>query len=58
MPSMPGSGTWVPLVVLVPPVLDPVLDEELELEDDEEEVEVDELVLLELEVLPVQFFLQ
>jgi hypothetical protein len=47
MPSMPGSGTWVPLVV------PPVLDDEVEVD-----VEVLELVLDELEVLPPQFFLQ
>ena len=62
MPSMPGSGTWVPLVVLVPPVLDEVeveleVDDEV-LVDDEVELEVEDEVLLELEVLPVQFFLQ
>lgn len=45
MPSMPGSGTWVPLVVLVPPEVEEVLVEVL--------VEVDEL-----DVLPVQLFLQ
>ena len=52
MPSMPGSGTWVPLVVLVVP---PVLDVEVEVEVDED---VLELVLDELDVLPPQFFLQ
>jgi hypothetical protein len=47
MPSMPGSGTWVPLDVLVEP---PVL---VEVDDDEElEVLDDELVL------PVQNHLQ
>ena len=49
MPSMPGSGTWVPLVVLVVP---PVLDVEVEV------LLVDDVVLDELEVLPPQFFLQ
>lgn len=61
MPSMPGSGTWVPLVVLVPPLVDEVLEVEDDVEDEVDELvedEVDELVLVELEVLPVQFFLQ
>jgi hypothetical protein len=54
MPSMPGSGTCTPLVVLVVP---PVLEVEVLVEDEVLEL-VEELVLDEVEVLPVQFFLQ
>ena len=53
MPSMPGSGTCVPLVVLVPPEVDEEVLVEVEVEV---EVEVDDEV--ELDVLPVQFVLQ
>lgn len=54
MPSMPGSGTWVPLDVLevAPPVLVEVDDEV----DDDEEVELE--VLDDELVLPVQNHLQ
>lgn len=55
MPSIPGSGTCVPLVVLVPPEVDEEVLVEVEV-DEEVEVEVDDEV--ELDVLPVQFFLQ
>ncbi len=47
MPSMPGSGTLVPLVVLVVP---PVLEVEVEEEVDDE---VLELVLDDVDELPV-----
>ena len=66
MPSMPGSGTCVPLVVLPPvedEVLEPVLVDVLEevlvdvLELVEDEVLEPVLELLEVLVLPVQFFL-
>ena len=66
---MPGSGTWVPPVEVLPPdVLDEVeVDEppdELELPPDDDPPldepplvdEVVELVVLELELLPPQFF--
>ena len=45
MPSMPGSGTCVPLVVLVVP---PVLEVEVEVDD-----EVLEVVLDDVDELPV-----
>ncbi len=54
MPSMPGSGTWVPPLVVEPPlVVLPPLDEE-------ELLELEELELLELLELvePEQYHLQ